>query len=582
MQKKISLILAFLMVLSVFVAVSVTATAATSSTGDLIAKGDTWYCHSGDYVGSCEAGAPSETWTTDDTYLTWEQMQAPFGDGTYNPCAGTKTSLGSVFSAYLVKVFDLANVDSIDTLTMRICYDQDPLVFVNGNLVWSATGWTSGGAYATVDLDPSILKSGKNVVAVYFCNPAGGGGAAMDLSLTAARSFDLIAKNSTWNYVTYETSAEIAKLTQSVPLPAGWTDDLSLINDEWFADKTVTDAEGTEYALNTLKNRVSGTGQASIGCNSPYGGNNKVDIGYYFFLGYMNTTFTLTDSEVVGRLFMDIFYDEDPIVYINGTRVWSATSYKTDYTTVDLSNYRYLLRDGENTVAVSWENNFGGNFLDLSLYYEESTTNAIACKPSCTGFMNFGGLNAPENMIDGSDSSCCGSGFDGNGNQTWSFTFANEKYVKEVYIQSKNENTTTDPAGRYGLFNVYVLQYGNWRLCATEVPAMVGDGNGMTVPVGATTTEVKVVPTVWWGDNWANISEFKAYKGTAPENTLNFDGDENDSINIGDVSMLLNYLADGNTILAPGSDPDTTGDNACNIADVTTLLNYLATSTGNQ
>ncbi|MBE6543033.1 MAG: hypothetical protein E7675_01395, partial [Ruminococcaceae bacterium] len=197
---------------------------------------------------------------------------------------------------------------------------------------------------------------------------------------------ELVAKGSEWSYVYYE----LVEGEEPTPAPEGWT--------------TGTDADTWE---------VGATPFAGAAYTSP----NAQTVLTSSFEAYLVKTFTVEDASAVKVLTLSVIYDEDPVVYINGTEVWSTGGYNDKaYTSVDLSDKTDLLKDGENVIAVSFRNaiNGGGALMDLGLtcdtevkYINDDGT-VIASGATSEGFASFGGINAPTNVLDGDNGSCCG------------------------------------------------------------------------------------------------------------------------------------------------------------------------------
>ncbi|MBO4593737.1 MAG: DUF5013 domain-containing protein [Bacteroidaceae bacterium] len=81
-----------------------------------------------------------------------------------------------------------------------------------------------------------------------------------------------------------------------------------------------------------------------------------------------NVTLNLTEEELA-KLRMIIYNDEDVEVYFNGTMVYSATGYLTDYKTVDFTSAgrQAINREGDNIIAIHVKQTSGGQFIDLGL-----------------------------------------------------------------------------------------------------------------------------------------------------------------------------------------------------------------------
>lgn len=69
---------------------------------------------------------------------------------------------------------------------------------------------------------------------------------------------------------------------------------------------------------------------------------------------------------------MDIFYDEDPVVYVNGVEVFKQEGYNQGYTPVLLKkeDVKKVFKRGENVIAIGCKNKNGGAMIDLGFYSE--------------------------------------------------------------------------------------------------------------------------------------------------------------------------------------------------------------------
>ena len=103
-------------------------------------------------------------------------------------------------------------------------------------------------------------------------------------------------------------------------------------------------------------------------------GNTAEEIGW---VGEMHgllavTTFTVEDASALKdkKFAMNIFYDNTCTIYVNGNEVFSHigdTDWVDDYTDISLEKFGEFLVDGENVLAVSLLDGWGGRELDLSL-----------------------------------------------------------------------------------------------------------------------------------------------------------------------------------------------------------------------
>lgn len=76
----------------------------------------------------------------------------------------------------------------------------------------------------------------------------------------------------------------------------------------------------------------------------------------------------MLDAILHGTLTLTCSYDENPHVFLNGQRVWSAKGWNdNDYALFNLGRYRSLLREGDNVLAVSLQQGGGGGHIDYGL-----------------------------------------------------------------------------------------------------------------------------------------------------------------------------------------------------------------------
>ena len=83
---------------------------------------------------------------------------------------------------------------------------------------------------------------------------------------------------------------------------------------------------------------------------------------------WLRRTFEFT-GKIPSQMMLDIFFDEDATVYLNGIKIKSFKGHNTDYTSEELDQDIVLkaLRKGRNSLAVSAVNKRGGAYIDLGL-----------------------------------------------------------------------------------------------------------------------------------------------------------------------------------------------------------------------
>ena len=72
------------------------------------------------------------------------------------------------------------------------------------------------------------------------------------------------------------------------------------------------------------------------------------------------------------NLEMDIFYDEDPEIYVNGVRIFKTEGYSRGYDRVLIrkEDVKKAFKSGENVIAIGCKNKNGGAMIDLGFYSE--------------------------------------------------------------------------------------------------------------------------------------------------------------------------------------------------------------------
>ena len=304
---------------------------------------------------------------------------------------------------------------------------------------------------------------------------------------SAEETLELISKASEWETLVVEEDTSVGLVAEA---PEGWLDGSD--SAEW------TTAQAPFSAKNWAKDIV----------------NTKFDCQY--FSAFLRTTFTVEYAAEVNALTMSVIYDEDPVVYINGVEVWGATGYKdSSYTTVDLTSAKSALKDGENTVCVFFCNVNGGALFDMSLSASvgeldliDSEGKAIVQSVTTTGFANFGAINAPENVLDMNQSTVTGSGFNSAVEQSVTLNFRGAVAVSEIFVQCKDEGTTTNADGTRGTYDIYCCKGGVEEKVGT-LNAVTGTDGGATLTLSAPVEadSVKIVITSWQGDCWACVAD---------------------------------------------------------------------------
>ena len=542
MKKLTSLFL----VLSLLAGACLFALPASASDSVLIDYGSKWH-----YVAYEEDPAAGlvheepEGWLDGTDTETWETGTAPIGAAQWGS-AVTRLPY-QYFSAFFRKTFKVNDLSKITSLTMYIKYDENPTVYLNGTMVWTASGYIDS-RYVEVPLDDAIelLQEGENTLQVALSNV--NGGAVIDLALICVDAFEpLLPIESEWEYLSFERyepgEGEDPNAVQN-EAPDGWLDG--------------TDVAYWEY------------GSAPFAGSAWPNWRTQTQFTYGCFDAYLRTTFTLEDVENVTYLVLKVIYDEDPVIYLNGVQIWSATGYKdSDYQLLFINDQIGKLQAGTNTVCVYFRNkwNGGGSVFDMGLYYNQEVIPVeyydedgwvAPASASCTNVYSFGALNDPANILDGSQDTVCGSGFNAENPQTFTVHLQRPEMIHTVYLQCKFEGEYGD--GTYGYYDVYAVYGGEETLIGEDVPAIIAREGGYTlvldeaVPAEAITVKVKS----WEGPGWACLADIKLKAtGEIPEaprydsegHILNMTATCGGFANFGDINKPENVLdMDGGTV----------------------------------
>lgn len=113
---------------------------------------------------------------------SWETGLAPFGDRNND-----KTKWNSEKLLWLRREFTVDDLEALKQadFSANIWYDDNVHIYLNGNEVYSDGGWID--AYSAISLaaDASMLRQGKNVIAVSLGNSGSYGGSEFDMSFYA-------------------------------------------------------------------------------------------------------------------------------------------------------------------------------------------------------------------------------------------------------------------------------------------------------------------------------------------------------------------------------------------------------------
>ncbi len=105
-----------------------------------------------------------------------------------------------------------------------------------------------------------------------------------------------------------------------------------------------------------------------------------------------DTLYSNLTSGKIMQVFLDIAYDEDPKVYLNGTLIFEKSGYTSVYEQVDITAaFKANVRKGTNYLAVTASQKSGGQYIDVGISYPDTTSGTymlVANKASGWQFRN--------------------------------------------------------------------------------------------------------------------------------------------------------------------------------------------------
>lgn len=291
--------------------------------------------------------APALEWT-DPAFdaSAWQTGTGGFGtDGTPGAVIGTVWSGSEI---WLRKKFNLTGVAALENLAWKIHHDEAVEVYLNGSLVALMSGYTTEYTTFPMTVDAiSALKEGENVLAVH-CSQSEGG-QFIDVGIVQVKTVqlvDILADSrqgpQSWLYTTTEPGSS-----------------------NWMANDFTPDGWGEGVGgFGTLMDGMDVTVTAGTSWSSP-------DI-------WLRKKF-LMPEKTFSDFFINIFYDEDVEVFLNGTFIYSRKGYTVTYKQDVLAKeFSSLFVPGENLIAVHCKQTVGGQYIDLGIQGVESVPTAIA------------------------------------------------------------------------------------------------------------------------------------------------------------------------------------------------------------
>jgi hypothetical protein len=122
-----------------------------------------------------EGRIETQSWTApdfDDSH--WQEALMPIGNWDYMPEVQTEWPGGDNTNYWIRRNFTLDEVNASTRYTLSVCHDDSYIVYVNGHILDTSQGWTSGKEAVSIDVPSRYLKVGKNVIATYIQQNWGG------------------------------------------------------------------------------------------------------------------------------------------------------------------------------------------------------------------------------------------------------------------------------------------------------------------------------------------------------------------------------------------------------------------------
>ena len=272
----------------------------------------------------------------------WKSDTAPFGQ--VNSDAGTVNTIWKdTDTLWLRKTVDVTKYDiEAATLQLQLAHSGSITVYINGYEVYSST--SAQNTYKAVTIGSNIrekMVQGENVIAVKVTSSANSRFFGMSfLGIPSTGAGTVIGTDTLFNkgsQVSYYVSAQ-----DELGVSGNWTA-ANFNTSSWKKQAT------------PLGQRIKGEQSSDWSQEKPY-----IWIRYEF-----NISDVSKYSNAILKL--NAFYDDDVVVYINGTKVYEDEGWNNGYTEYTLSGAAKYIVAGKNVVAVRLYQHTGGYEWDASL-----------------------------------------------------------------------------------------------------------------------------------------------------------------------------------------------------------------------
>ena len=287
-----------------------------------------------------------------DNDIAWQEAMAPFSsDDYYKGHKSFQWVVSEIMAEmYMRRTFTLESLPE-GTIYLACGHDDAPAEwYINGVQIHTVSdGWNNDEYILLTEEQKSLLKTDgtENVLAVHVHQ--NWGGAFADCGLYEA---DM------WNTTT---------LLNTV---SGGTWDCKYYMLNYNSDIETAEECGWYTAEEDESDWIAGVGPFSNDENMFYITEWPSQARPILIRRHFNLTASdLENINKGAKVYLTCSYDENPVIYLNGTKIWSATGWNdNNYTETALNdNQKKLLHEGDNILAVSLMQGGGGGHIDYGM-----------------------------------------------------------------------------------------------------------------------------------------------------------------------------------------------------------------------
>ena len=280
--------------------------------------------------------------------ISWQEKESPFTTDKWIQ----SDIMGDI---YLRRSFTLDKIPEGDVYLACGRDDAPSEWYINGKLVHSETdGWDEGAVVLLTETEKSYLKTGENLMAVHVHQNWGGAYADCGLYEAAGTIFLLPTRETAGNWpCVYKLPSNNEQIASEVN---GGCFNLGIDESSW-----------------TVANGPFSNG-SQFGINNWNSDQYPILVRRHFNLNETNYN---SLSKGSGTVKVRISYDEWPVVYLNGEKIWEHTENMgnawndgnyLEYTLTE-GQLAYL-KEGDNVLGVSLRQGGGGGHIDYGLLWD--------------------------------------------------------------------------------------------------------------------------------------------------------------------------------------------------------------------